>query len=268
MIPKLTLDGKRETEKIKSFLEKEVRERGFTKVMIACSGGIDSTVVAYLCVKALGKTNVCPLLLPFGNLSNEETIDAQLALGFLSIPQEHIVTIDIKRMVESFTTSLRIGDKKIDNVRMGNIMARARMICLYDQAKKRKALVVGTENKSEHLLGYYTRFGDEASDIEVIRHLYKTQVIQLAAYLGVPKKIIIKPPTANLWLGQTDEGQFGFSYAQADPILWGLYDKKMSMEELVRHGIKKELIEKVKLWIKANSFKREVPIVFSPSKDR
>ena len=123
-----------------------------------------------------------------------------------------------------------------DRVRLGNIMARVRMIILFDLDKKQKGLVCGTENKSEALLGYFTRFGDEASDIEPIQHLYKTQVYELAKYLGVPKEIIEKPPSANLWESQTDEGEFGFTYKEADQVLFHYYDKKLKLEEIKSKG--------------------------------
>ena len=127
-------------------------------------------------------------------------------------------------MVDILIKELKIP--KDDQLRRGNIMARVRMITLFDFAKKNNAMVVGTENRSEYHLGYFTRFGDEASDIEPLQHLYKTQVIELAKYLSLPQSIIEKPPSANLWESQTDEGDFGFSYAEADPVLYLYFDKK------------------------------------------
>jgi NAD+ synthase len=143
---------------------------------------------------------------------------------------------------------------------LGNIMARVRMILLYDLAKKRQALVCGTENKSEHLLGYFTRYGDEASDFEPIKHLYKTQVYQLAKALGVPNEIIQSPPSAGLWLGQTDEKQFGFSYYQADQILFLYLEKGLSLPVIVKKtGVEKRIVEKVISWYKTNDFKHRIP---------
>ena len=140
---------------------------------------------------------------------------------------------------------------------MGNIMARARMIVLFDIAKKHNALVCGTENKSEHLLGYYTRFGDEASDIEPIRHLYKTQIYKLAKYLNVPQEIIEAQPSAGLWKRQTDEGQFGFSYEEGDQVLHLYYDKNLSLKELKKYGFKNT--EKIISFSKMNEYKHKVP---------
>ncbi|MBI2190192.1 MAG: NAD(+) synthase, partial [Candidatus Levybacteria bacterium] len=133
--------------------------------------------------------------------------------------------LSIKSIVDKLAKTLGVQPLK-DSIRLGNIMARVRMILLYDLAKKHQALVCGTENRSEYHLGYFTRFGDEASDFEPIRHLYKTQVYQLASYLGVPKTVIDKKPTAGLWAEQTDEGEFGFSYKEADPVLYLYFDKK------------------------------------------
>ncbi|MBI3560071.1 NAD(+) synthase, partial [Candidatus Gottesmanbacteria bacterium] len=140
-------------------------------------------------------------------------------------------------------------------------MARVRMILLFDQAKKRNALVVGTENKTEHLLGYFTRFGDEASDIEPLRNLYKSQVYELARQLNLPENIVSKAPTAGLWEGQTDEGEFGFTYKEADEILAIIVDEKKSIDEVVRKGYDQATVEKVVKRMKENNFKHHLPIV-------
>jgi NAD+ synthase len=188
----------------------------------------------------------------------------------LAIPQENVTTIDItdgvnavlKHMSDAASGKLvPLGD--VDNIRKGNVMARVRMIYLYDQAKKQQALVLGTENKTEHRLGYYTRFGDEASDIEPIRGLYKTQVFELARYLQLPEKIIEKQPSAGLWSDQTDEKEFGFSYADADHVLYMHFEEKLSLEEIVRHGMSPETVKKVAAWVARNSFKHDLPKVYS-----
>lgn len=136
-------------------------------------------------------------------------------------------------------------------------MARARMVILYDLAKKHQALVCGTENKSEFRLGYFTRFGDEASDFEPIQHLYKTQVYQLAKYLNIPKNIILQVPTAGLWEGQTDEGEFGFSYKEADIVLYLYFDKGKAISQIITKGFPnaQKIIDRAK----ANSFKHHLP---------
>ena len=177
----------------------------------------------------------------------------------LGIPLTNITRVDIKPAVDALAPVLG----SVDNTRRGNLMARMRMIVLFDQAKRRTALVVGTENKSEHLLGYYTRFGDEASDVEPIRNFYKTQVYDLAKFLQVPDTIIQAKPTAGLWLDQTDEGEFGFTYKDADEIMSLLYDEKKTEAEIVKAGYYLELINKVRRRIEANFFKQELPFTFS-----
>ncbi len=151
--------------------------------------------------------------------------------------------------------------QELDKVRMGNFMARARMMVLFDRAKMLNALVLGTENKSEHYLGYYTRFGDEASDIEPLRNLYKTEVFHLAKHLAIPEEIQEATPTAGLWVGQTDEGQFGFTYKAADEILYGLYEARLSPQELAERGLDRQTIDDVQAWVERMAFKHELPVI-------
>ncbi len=227
-----------------NFLKQSFGKAGFSRAVIALSGGVDSAVSCALTVRALGKENVYPVLMPYGILNKQGVVDARLVIDVLQIPNEHVTEIDIAPFVDS-RLSL---EPDMDNIRKGNIMARERMITLFDQAKKRRALVVGTENKSEELLGYFTRFGDSASDIEPLHNLYKTEVYELAKSLGIPEPILVKKPTAGLWEGQTDEGEFGFTYKEADEILaTGKGDPKT--------------VAKVKARVAANSFKHHLPIV-------
>ncbi|MCX6816657.1 MAG: NAD(+) synthase [Candidatus Beckwithbacteria bacterium] len=219
--------GNKEIEFIKAIFEKEKK----SKAVVAVSGGIDSSVVLVLMVKALGAENVYAMQLPYKNQSVE---NSSLIIDWVKISAENRVKINIAKIVDGF------GVK--DKVRLGNIMARVRMIYTFDQAKKLKALVVGTENKSEKLLGYYTRYGDEASDIEPIIHLYKTQVCQLAKELKIPEKIIKQAPSAGLWQGQTDEGDLGFSY-----------------EEVEGYFKNKKPNKKIEKWLKKVEFKKRAP---------
>ena len=185
----------------------------------------------------------------------------------LQIPASHIRETDIEPMVDAFIRAVELRhhtghgllSDDLTNVRLGNIMARVRMVALFDYAKQLNALVLGTENKSEHYLGYYTRFGDEASDIEPLRNLYKTEVYQVAEYLGVPEEILAAVPTAGLWPGQSDEGQFGFTYETADQILYGLYDAKRSVQELVESGVDQNTIQLVQTWVENMAFKHNLP---------
>lgn len=252
----LTLDIQKTAEELIGFLKTSFKKAGFTRAIIALSGGVDSATSAALAVRALGKEHVYLLLLPYGNLNPRGTVDAKKVIETLNIPQKNVVEVSIKPMVDQLIAL----DSSVDTVRRGNIMARVRMTILFDHAKKFRALVVGTENKSEHILGYYTRFGDEASDIEPLRSLYKTHIFQLAKHLGVPQEILDKPPTAGFWEGQTDEGEFGFTYKEADEILYQLYDLKKTVDDVVISGINQVIVEKVKTWVESHSFKHELPL--------
>lgn len=237
------------------FLKQGFAAAGFERAVVAMSGGVDSSTSAALAVRALGKNNVYPLLLP--DRDSSSTDDARLVIIYLGIPKSNITHIDIAPFVDPIISI----DPSMDKIRRGNVMARIRMILLYDQAKKRNALVVGTENKTEHLLGYFTRFGDEASDIEPLRNLYKTEVYALARFLGLPDSVITKTPTAGLWEGQTDEGEFGFTYKNADEILSLVVDEKLSIDDVVVRGYDRATIEKVVARMKDNDFKHHLPII-------
>lgn len=251
----LDIDPAKSSEEIVMFFRQVFAKAGFTNAVIGLSGGVDSATSCALVVRALGAQNVFPLLLPCGKLHPEGLMDAKMVIKTLAIPDENVLVVDVAPFVDPIVAY----DTQMDQVRRGNVMARARMIVLFDQAKKRHALVVGTENKSEHLLGYFTRFGDEASDIEPISHLYKTQVYALARFLEIPQTILESTPTAGLWDGQTDEGEFGFTYKQADEILHLLYDQKKSKETIISQGYAPETVEKVLQRIASTSFKHELP---------
>jgi len=248
-----SIDPEKTSEQLVTFLKTSFQKAGFTKAVIALSGGVDSATSCSLAVRALGANNVYPVLLPYGSFSMQGTLDAMSVIEALHTPPGHVTRIDIKPIVDLVPAT--------DNVRRGNLMARTRMMLLYDQAKKQNALVVGTENKTEHLLGYFTRFGDDASDIEPLRNLYKTQVYVLAKYLQLPDVVLSRVPTAGLWEGQTDEGGFGFTYKEADEILFLHFDEKKSTEEIVAAGFSKEIVDKVLARVRANDFKHHLPII-------
>lgn len=251
----LSINPQQESQKIIDFIKSALSKTPFQKLIIALSGGIDSSVSTALAIRALSVQNVHIVHLPYGQLTSQGSFLAQKLLTKLNISKDHTLEIDIKPIVDQIATL----DRNIDNIRLGNIMARVRMIILYDLAKKYHSLVSGTENKTEHLLGYFTRFGDEASDVEPIRHLYKTQVKHLATFLEIPSTIIQAPPTAGLWPGQTDEGEFGFSYDQADPILYLKYDKEYSPEKIIQEGFSPDLVATVLKRAEDNRFKHELP---------
>lgn len=242
---------------IQDWIKKTVQDTGFSDVVIALSGGIDSALSATLATKALGKEHVHIVMLPYGSLNTVGLTDATLVANFLQIPNKNRYMFDIQNAVDELLK--QIGEQDLSEIRKGNMMARVRMIYLFDLAKKLGAIVCGTENKTEHYLGYFTRFGDEASDMEPLRSLYKTQVWEVAKAVKIPEKIIIKDPTAGLWDGQTDEGELGFSYTQADKVLAAFLDEKKSKEEIHAMGIPEEVIEKVLLRVKNNAFKHHLP---------
>ena len=248
----LTINQKKEAKKIISFLKSTFKKQKINNAIIGLSCGLDSTVSFYLLAQALPKKNIYAYHLPYG----KENIFVRKIINQIDLPKENFQIISIKKIVD-LLKQLTNNHLAVNRIRLGNIIARARMVILFDQAKKHDALVCGTENKSEHLLGYFTRFGDAASDIEPVRHLYKTQLYQLAKYLRIPKEIIGKMPSANLWEGQTDEGEFGFTYDEADQVLNLHFDKKMSTEKIIKMGHKNA--RKVLSFVKKNSFKQETP---------
>jgi NAD+ synthase len=253
-----------------SFIKTTVTTAGFSRVVVAVSGGIDSSTACSLASSALGQDNIFALMLPYGHWHAEDTRRAQRLLEHLQIPSGHIYQINIAPIVEAFLRSANLQLQTVENkaagvnldtVRIGNIMARVRMIMLFDYAKKLNALVLGTENKSEHYLGYYTRFGDEASDIEPLRKLYKTEVYRLAEHLEIPREIREAVPSAGLWPGQTDEGQFGFTYLEADAVLYGLYEARFPQQELVSLGLDRKVIDSVQAWVAQMAFKHNLPLI-------
>ena len=238
-LPKI--NPQKEKETIVKFIQNILKKTKKEKIVIGLSGGIDSTTVFYLLKQAIPQEKIVTVALDYyDNLPHSR-----------SVLEHHI-----KPIVDMHQSLLNIN-KENDKIRFGNIIARTRMIILFDYAKKYNALVCGTENKSEHHLGYFTRFGDAAADIEPIQHLYKTQIYELAKYLKVPKTIINRPPSADLWPKQTDESHFGFTYQEADKVIYLLTDKKLSINEIKKKKINNT--DKIISWINQNKFKSEVP---------
>ncbi|WP_022846869.1 MULTISPECIES: NAD+ synthase [unclassified Desulfurobacterium] len=237
-----------------NFIRQEIEKAGFKKAIIGVSGGVDSALSAFLTVKALGKENVILISMPYKTSAKASIEDARLVGQILGAEFHEIdITPQIDAYFQRFPEASRL--------RRGNKMARERMSILYDFAYDNRALVVGTSNKSELLIGYSTRWGDSAHDLNPIGDLYKTQIWELAEYIGVPERIVKKKPSADLWPGQTDEGEIGFSYHLLDQILVAYVDLKIKKEEIIGFGYEPEIVEKVMKMIQHSQYKRKLPII-------
>jgi NAD+ synthase len=234
------------------FLRSEIQRTGLSRGVLGLSGGIDSAVVCYLAAEALGPENVLAVRLPYRNSSKESLQHAKLVIDTTGVQS---LTVDITPMVEPLFETF----PQMDSRRRGNSMARERMIVLYDQSQAFHGLVIGTGNKTEIMLGYTTLYGDSACAINPIGDLYKTQLRQLARALCVPDEIINKPPTADLWAGQTDEGELGFTYEEADKLLFLLIEERYRPEECVQAGFSAEFVGRVVEIVRRNQFKRGLP---------
>ena len=251
--PSLDIDARLVEQWLVAFLRDEFERRGFTKAVIGVSGGVDSAVVAALAVRALGKENVIGVRLPYRTSSADSLAHAQLLMDQLGIEQR---TLDISGAVDGYLAH----EPNADAARRGNVMARVRTISLFDLSAKHRALPLGTGNKSERLLGYFTWHADDSPPVNAIGDLFKTQVWQLAAYLGVPTAIVQKPASADLIAGQTDEDDFGVSYAVADEILnWLLHG--WTRDELLTKGVDAEAIRLVTKRLDSTHWKRKLPTV-------
>lgn len=258
---KLQLQNPRETyNAIVTFIARTLNEQDKSSVVVAVSGGIDSAVSVSAAVHAVGASAVYPVLLPYGS---QDMQDAAELLMQLEIPRSNTTKLSIDSVVHSAAQTLGLHSNprsQKNKHRLGNIMARARMILVYDSAAKRDALVCGTENKSEKYLGYFTRFGDEASDIEPLQHLYKTQVRQIAAEIGLPGVFLNKAPSAGLWKNQTDETELGFTYEEADAVLSLYVDEQLGLAKIISQtGIPKKTVQAVIARVTSQSFKHRVP---------
>jgi NAD+ synthase len=225
---------------------------GYERAVVALSGGIDSALSCYLAAEALGPGNVLAVCMPYRTSAPESLEHAQRVISLLGVQS---LTIPITEMVEPLISRF----PEAGPVRHGNIMARARMIVIYDQSEDFHGLVIGTGNKTEILLGYTTLYGDSACALNPLGDLYKTQVRQLAQSMGIPEEIIQKPPSADLWTGQTDEGELGFTYAEVDQLLYLLVDQRYSPMECVQAGFAENFVRTVVERIRRNHFKRVLP---------
>jgi NAD+ synthase len=234
------------------FIHSEITRAGFSRAVVNLSGGVDSAVSFMLAVEAMGAKNVLAIREPYKTSSADSLEHAQTLIDRAGCQS---VTIPITEM----TDPLIALEEGMPDTRKGNIMARARMIVAYDQSERFKGLVVGTGNKTEILLGYTTLYGDSACAINPIGDLYKTQVRQLAKAMEIPAVIIAKAPSADLWAGQTDEGELGFTYDEVDKLLYLLVDQRYRPEECVEAGFGEDFVRRVIERIRKNQFKRLLP---------
>jgi NAD+ synthase len=236
------------------FIERELHRTGLQKAIIGLSGGVDSALSTYLTAKAIGPENLHVVMMPYKTSSADSLSHARLIVDDLKLSHE---VVEITEMADA----LFAKSPDIDRMRRGNIMARCRMITLYDRSQQLNGLVIGTSNKTESLLGYTTLFGDNASAINPLGDLYKTQVWQLSEYIGMPKEIVSKPPSADLWEGQTDEAEMSLTYREVDELLFHMIDVREDDEQLVRRGFTPEFVAKIRQKIVRTQFKRRPPVI-------
>jgi NAD+ synthase len=239
---------------IAGFIRGQLRQAGFERLVLGLSGGIDSALVAYLSAEAIGAERLLCVLMPYRTSSAASVEDGSAVVERLGARLE---TVDITPMVDAYFDTL--DEAEASPLRRGNFMARTRMAVLYDRSVTFGGLVVGTGNKTESLIGYTTVYGDNACAFNPIGDLYKSQVRQLAAAVGVPEPIIRKAPSADLWPGQTDEAEAGFSYHELDRLLYWRVDRRRSTAELAELGFPAPLVDRVDRMVAGAEFKRQVP---------
>ena len=250
----LTINPELVTEILCRFIRTEIRRAGFERAVVGLSGGIDSSVVASLCARALGPQNVLAVTMPYTTSSEATRRDSRAVIDQLGVRSADVPITD---QIDAYFAQCADASQ----LRRANKCARERMTVLYDQSAAFHALVAGTSNKSELLLGYGTQFGDMASAINPVGDLYKTQLYHLAAYLGVPEQILHKEPTGDLWIGQTDEGELGFTYAEVDRLLVLMVDRRWHRAELLQAGFAAEFVDRVATMIRRNHYKRRMPVI-------
>jgi len=261
--PELAIDTSVARRVIAEFIRGQLRQAGFERAVVGLSGGIDSGLVAYLVAEAIGPERLLCVMMPYRTSSPASRADAEVVVARLGCSGE---VVDISPMVDGYfgVEGGPVGAAgpeglEASPLRRGNFAARTRMSVLYDRSVTWGGLVVGTGNKTETLIGYTTIFGDAASAFNPIGDLYKSQVRQLAVAVGVPATIVRKAPSADLWPGQTDEEEGGFSYPVLDRLLFWRIDKRRSIEEMAALGFEREIVERVDRMIAASEFKRQVP---------
>ena len=256
--PLPAIEPKQAIAVISGFIRAQLAQTGFERLVVGLSGGVDSATVAFLAANAIGADNLLAVRMPYRSSSADSETDALRVVTALGCRTERV---EITPMVEPMLALVSGSDEGALQVRRGNVMARQRMIVLYDRSAAFGALVAGTGNKTEALLGYGTLFGDMAAAIAPIGDLYKSQLRAVAEALGVPGEILAKPPSADLWPDQTDEGELGATYDDLDRVLFALVDRRWSVERCVAAGLDADLIRWVARRVAANEFKRQQPPV-------
>ena len=261
--PELAIDTDVARRVIQEFIRGQLKQAGFERAVVGLSGGIDSALVARLVAEAIGAERLLCLMLPYRTSASSSRSDAETVIERLGCAAD---LVEISPMVDAYFgrrddgASGAAGDEGLtaSALRRGNMMARVRMAVLYDRSVTWGGLVLGTSNKTESLIGYTTLFGDSASALNPIGDLYKSQVRQVAAAVGVPEAIIRKAPSADLWPGQTDEAEAGFTYPELDRLLYWLVDRRRSAEELEAKGFTSERIAWAMKAVAGSEFKRQV----------
>jgi NAD+ synthase len=255
--PELLIDTGVARRLIGEFIRGHLDQTGFDRIVLALSGGLDSALVAYLVAEAIGPKDLLCVLMPYRTSSPQSRADAEQVVRILGCESE---VIDITDIVDGYFEDA-LGGEEVQVGRRGNFAARARMAVVYDRSVPWAGLVCGTSNKTEALLGYTTVFGDNAAALMPIGDLYKTQVRQLGADIGVPEQILFKPPTADLWPDQTDEGELGMTYVELDRMLYWMVDRRRSRRQLLAMGFDGAAVDRVARMVATSEFKRQTPPV-------
>jgi NAD+ synthase len=259
-LPLPVIEVEQAIDVIVRFIRAQLEQTGFRRLVVAVSGGVDSATVAFLCGRAVPAEDLLALLLPHRSSSRHSEDDARAVVDALGCRSERI---DISPMVDPMLATMDQPSARIEtdalNVRRGNVMARQRMIVLYDRSAAFDALVAGTSNKTELLLGYSTLWGDMAAALLPIGDLYKSQLRSVATHLGVPRQVLDKAPTADLWPGQTDEAELGATYDQLDRILYALVDRRWTRARIVAAGCDSTLVDLVARRVARFEYKRQMP---------
>jgi len=236
------------------FIRQETNKARLRRAVVGVSGGVDSAVTAALAAEALGPENVLGLFTPYRISSPDSRAHAQ------EVSRKFGFTLEEVPITEQVDAYLKTRKEKVDKVRIGNKMARERKSIEYDRSWP-DGIVLGTSNKTELLLGYGTQFGDMACGINPVGDLYKTQLRELALFIGIPEAIVRKAPTAELWEGQTDEGELGFTYADADLVLYHMVDRRLRPSELIEHDFDADLVNRIREMVRRNHYKRVMPLI-------